>query len=309
MVVIGITGWPSIARLMRGEVLKQRAIDYTLAAQALGSSHLRIVFRHILPNSLSPALVAVPFGIAGAIITEASLSLLGFGVEPATPSWGIAAATSACDNYHYWWLIVFPRWQFFSPSRCSISSATDCATRWIRDCGFNCCRTPCRRLHRDCLSNASTPSDHSRHVRPLVDVENLQDLLRHRRRRGQGGRRRFADAFRAARRWGWSARAGCGQDRHRHVDHPADLASRPNRRRPDHAARHDGAAAACSRNCPEPRDAPGPRRPDLDDLSGADDFAQSGVHRSARRSSKRSGCISRSARPRPAIGRSKCSAR
>ncbi len=107
MVVIGITGWPTIARLIRGEVLKQRAIDYTMAAQALGSSHLRIVLRHILPNSLSPALVAAPFGIAGAIITEAGLSLLGFGVRPPTPTWGTLLRLGN-GNYTYWWLIVVP---------------------------------------------------------------------------------------------------------------------------------------------------------------------------------------------------------
>ena len=83
------------------------AIDYTTAAQALGSSRLRIVFRHILPNSLSPALVAAPFGIAGAIITEAGLSLLGFGVRPPTPTWGTLLRLGN-GNYHYWWLIVVP---------------------------------------------------------------------------------------------------------------------------------------------------------------------------------------------------------
>ncbi len=107
MVVIGITGWPSIARLVRGDVLKQRAIEYTLAARALGSSSLRIVFRHILPNALSPVLVAAPFGIASAIITEANLSMLGYGVEPPTPSWG-TLLQQAHVNYSYWWLIVVP---------------------------------------------------------------------------------------------------------------------------------------------------------------------------------------------------------
>lgn len=107
MVVIGLTGWPSIARLTRGEVLKQRSIDYVAAAKALGSSHRRILFRHILPNALSPALVAIPFGVAGAIITEAGLSLLGFGVRPPTPSWG-QLLQLAHQNQGYWWLIVVP---------------------------------------------------------------------------------------------------------------------------------------------------------------------------------------------------------
>jgi peptide/nickel transport system permease protein len=107
MVVIGLTGWPTIARLIRGEVLKQRAIDYAAAAQALGSSPFRVVFRHILPNAISPALVAAPFGIAGAIITEAGLSLLGFGVRPPAPSWGTLLRLGH-GNYNYWWLIVVP---------------------------------------------------------------------------------------------------------------------------------------------------------------------------------------------------------
>jgi ABC-type dipeptide/oligopeptide/nickel transport system permease subunit len=107
MMVIGITGWPTIARLIRGEVLKQRSLDYTLSAQALGASHGRILFRHILKNSLSPALVSIPFGIAGAIITEASLSVLGFGVRAPAPSWG-GLLNIALGNYHNWWLVVVP---------------------------------------------------------------------------------------------------------------------------------------------------------------------------------------------------------
>ncbi|NMC20481.1 MAG: ABC transporter permease [Thermogutta sp.] len=112
MVVIGLTGWPTVARLIRGEVLKQRAIDYVQAARALGASHARIIFRHILPNAVSPALVAAPFGIAGAIITEAGLSLLGFGVRLPAPSWGLILRTGS-ENYHYWWLVVFPSLAIF----------------------------------------------------------------------------------------------------------------------------------------------------------------------------------------------------
>ena len=112
MFVIGITGWPTISRLIRGEVLKQRNSDYVIAAQALGASHARIILRHILPNSLSPALVTAPFGIAGAIITEAGLSLLGFGVKPPTPSWGTLLKLGS-DNYNYWWLVVVPSLAIF----------------------------------------------------------------------------------------------------------------------------------------------------------------------------------------------------
>jgi len=107
MVVIGLTGWPGIARLIRGEVLKQRSNDYVAAARALGGSHLRVLFRHILPNALAPALVAAPFGVASAIVVEAGLSLLGFGVRLPTPTWGILLRLGS-ENYNYWWLIVVP---------------------------------------------------------------------------------------------------------------------------------------------------------------------------------------------------------
>jgi peptide/nickel transport system permease protein len=107
MFVIGITSWTSVARLTRGEVLKQRALDYTAAAKTTGASSLRILLRHILPNSLSPALVAAPFGIAGAIMTEAALSLLGFGLRPPAPSWGTLLKLGS-ENYRNWWLIVIP---------------------------------------------------------------------------------------------------------------------------------------------------------------------------------------------------------
>ncbi len=107
MVVIGLTRWAPVARLIRGEVLKQRAIDYVAAAQAVGASHLRIVFRHILPNAISPALVAAPFGIAGAIIIEGGLSLLGVGVRPPTPTWGTLLRLGK-ENFYNWWLVVVP---------------------------------------------------------------------------------------------------------------------------------------------------------------------------------------------------------
>jgi len=107
MVVIGLTRWAPVARLIRGEVLKQRTIDYVVAAQAVGASHLRILFRHILPNAISPALVSAPFGIAGAIIIEGGLSLLGMGVQPPTPTWGTLLKLGK-ENFDNWWLVVVP---------------------------------------------------------------------------------------------------------------------------------------------------------------------------------------------------------
>ena len=112
MVVIGLTGWPTVARLIRGEVLKQRNLDYVAAARATGATNFRVLFWHVLPNSLSPAMVAAPFGIAGAIITEAGLSLLGFGVRLPAPSWGLLLRQGS-ENYHYWWLVVFPSLAMF----------------------------------------------------------------------------------------------------------------------------------------------------------------------------------------------------
>jgi peptide/nickel transport system permease protein len=106
MIVIGLTNWPTTARLTRGEFLKQRSIDYVSAARGLGASNARVMFRHILPNALSPAFVSAPFGIAGAIVTEATLSVLGFGARPPAPSWGSLLYLSV-QNYEHWWFTVF----------------------------------------------------------------------------------------------------------------------------------------------------------------------------------------------------------
>ncbi len=108
MTVIGLTGWTGVARLVRGEFLKQRKLDYVTAGKAIGASNLRIIFYHILPNSLAPVLVSATFGIAGAILTESSLSFLGFGVPPPTPSWGDILSQSKQYIDFAWWLTVFP---------------------------------------------------------------------------------------------------------------------------------------------------------------------------------------------------------
>ena len=107
MLVIGLTGWTTIARLIRGDVLKQRSMEYALGARAMGARDGRILFRHILPNAMSSVLVAIPFGVAGAIILEANLSLLGLGVQVPNPSWG-ELLNQGRTNFNSWWLIVFP---------------------------------------------------------------------------------------------------------------------------------------------------------------------------------------------------------
>jgi len=108
MVVIGLTGWMDVARLVRAEFLSLKEREFVQAARALGMSNSRIIFRHILPNALAPVFVAAVFGIAGAILTESALSFLGFGIRPPEPSWG-NILSSGKDNIEVaWWLSVFP---------------------------------------------------------------------------------------------------------------------------------------------------------------------------------------------------------
>lgn len=105
---IGFVSWPSMARVVRGQVLSVKELEYVQAAQVLGLNDLRILFRHILPNCLAPVIVAYTMGIAGAIMAEASLSFLGLGAQPPTPSWG------AMINYGKDFLRVAP-WMSIYP--------------------------------------------------------------------------------------------------------------------------------------------------------------------------------------------------
>ena len=108
MIVIGLTGWMGVARLVRAETLSIREMDYILAARCIGCSDARIIFRHILPNAMSPVLVSASLGVAGAILTESALSFLGIGVLPPTPSWG-NILTSGKDYIEFaWWLSLYP---------------------------------------------------------------------------------------------------------------------------------------------------------------------------------------------------------
>ncbi|MGA7827729.1 MAG: oligopeptide ABC transporter permease [Geobacteraceae bacterium] len=108
MLIIGITGWMGVARLVRAEVLSVKERDFITAARSIGASNFRIIFRHILPNAAAPVLVAATLGVAGAILTESALSFLGIGVQPPTPSWG-NILTSGKDYLEFaWWLSLFP---------------------------------------------------------------------------------------------------------------------------------------------------------------------------------------------------------
>jgi len=108
MVVIGLTSWMEPARLVRAEFISIKEREYVTAARALGASDARIIFRHILPNGISPILVSAAMGIGGAVLLESGLSFLGLGVQPPTPSWG-SLLTSGKDNIEIaWWLSAFP---------------------------------------------------------------------------------------------------------------------------------------------------------------------------------------------------------
>ena len=106
--VIGLTGWIGLSFLVRGEVLKQRALPYIQSCEVVGISAWRTMTVHLLPNITGPILISFTFGVAGAILAESGLSFLGFGVQPPTASWG-GLLRQAFDNpLEYWHLTLFP---------------------------------------------------------------------------------------------------------------------------------------------------------------------------------------------------------
>jgi peptide/nickel transport system permease protein len=111
MGIIGLTGWTGIARFIRAELLKVRSLEYIEAANSLGYSNMHIVFRHAIPNALSPVLISIAFGIAGAILTEAGLSFLGLGPAD-TVTWG-QLLSLARGIPQAWWLAIFPGFAIF----------------------------------------------------------------------------------------------------------------------------------------------------------------------------------------------------
>ncbi len=107
-IALGVVGWPTVCRLVRGETLSLRAKDFVEAARASGAADLRIMMRHILPNTLGPIIVVATLGVAGAILAEASLSFLGLGVQPPTPSWGSMLSRGRAYVWTAPWLTFFP---------------------------------------------------------------------------------------------------------------------------------------------------------------------------------------------------------
>lgn len=108
MIIIGLTSWMGVARLVRAEFLSLRHREFVLAARGLGVSSLRLIWRYLLPNAMGPILVSAVLGIAGAVLLESGLSFLGLGVQPPDASWG-NILTEGKDNIQIaWWLSMFP---------------------------------------------------------------------------------------------------------------------------------------------------------------------------------------------------------
>ncbi|HJT24063.1 MAG TPA: nickel transporter permease [bacterium] len=108
MVVIGLTSWTDVARLVRGEILVLKEREFIQAARVIGMKDSRIILKHLLPNAIGPVLVVATLGIGGAILVESALSYLGLGVQPPTPSWGNMLEEGKEHLTDAWWLITFP---------------------------------------------------------------------------------------------------------------------------------------------------------------------------------------------------------
>jgi peptide/nickel transport system permease protein len=113
MIVIGLTGWMGVARLVRAEVLKLKNMEFVKAAKLFGASDIYIIIKHLLPNALGPVVVSATLGVGSAILTESALSFLGLGVQPPTPSWGEMLSEGKDYLQVAWWLSFFPGMAIF----------------------------------------------------------------------------------------------------------------------------------------------------------------------------------------------------
>jgi peptide/nickel transport system permease protein len=114
VLVIVVTGWTGMARLVRAEVLSLKERDFVLAARASGAHPARVLLRHVLPNALAPVYVSLTFGVADAILMESGLSFLGLGVQPPHASWGSLLNDGQNAVGEAWWLVVFPGLAIFT---------------------------------------------------------------------------------------------------------------------------------------------------------------------------------------------------
>jgi peptide/nickel transport system permease protein len=108
MIIIGLTGWMGTARLIRAEILSLKEREFIQASRATGASSGRIILTHLVPNAIGPVVINAILGVAGAILLESSLSFLGLGVQPPTPSWGNILIESKSTLGVAWWITVFP---------------------------------------------------------------------------------------------------------------------------------------------------------------------------------------------------------
>jgi len=108
MVAIAISWWPWYTRLLRGEAISVKEREYVTAARAMGASWLRVVFRHVLPNSMVPVIIQASMDFGGVILTCASLSFLGLGAQPPIPEWGLMISSGRTFFLTSWWIVTFP---------------------------------------------------------------------------------------------------------------------------------------------------------------------------------------------------------
>jgi peptide/nickel transport system permease protein len=108
VLVLGLTGWFGVSRLVRLEVLALRSREWVVAARAIGDSSARVLFRHVLPNAASPIIVSAALGVGNVILLEAGLSFLGVGIQPPHASWGTIMQDGADQIRALWWLSIFP---------------------------------------------------------------------------------------------------------------------------------------------------------------------------------------------------------
>ncbi|MDX2128720.1 MAG: ABC transporter permease [Chloroherpetonaceae bacterium] len=108
VLTISLTGWMNVSRLVRGQVLSLKEQEFILAAEALGFNKPRIILHHLLPNALTPVIIAATLSIGGIILTEAALSFLGLGVQPPTASWGNIISEGRDNLLNHWWISTFP---------------------------------------------------------------------------------------------------------------------------------------------------------------------------------------------------------